>query len=171
MPDLSQGKTPVLARQWYSQRAAVQHYEAHQGYSANIGEVSAGGASPSEATEACERAVMAALERLDCGPVLSSWRGHTYVVFPTTGGWGYWVDTSSCRNYVGGDRESAKHSALHHLAQNLWTADVSDSDFVFTLPPSVASEISRWIRFQRSYAALRAEGKSDVEAHRLACSG
>jgi hypothetical protein len=139
------------------------------GYSAHIGEVKAEGATPTEASEACDRAVALALARLDRGVEIGSWRGHTYIVFPTVEAWGYWIDTSSVRSYVGvSEREEAQDAALHHLAQNLWGPEVNDESFLVGLPLSVASELARWIRFQRSYAALRAEGKSDIEAHRLA---
>lgn len=50
------------------------------GYVASIGEVRADGKTPQEAIEACERATFSALARLDQGPLIGSWRGHTYVV-------------------------------------------------------------------------------------------
>ena len=143
-------------------------------YTATIGEMRSTGATPKAAIDNCEREVLSALERLDRGTLVGRWRDHTYIVAPAIDGWGYWIDTFTRGDYrVSGnwtDRESATNNALHHLAQHLWTASADDAAFLADLPASVASELARWIRFQRDYAKLVAEGKTDVEAHRLACS-
>ncbi len=143
------------------------------GYAASIGEVTVEGPTPSEAATNCERAVLQALARLDRRATIGSWRGHTYVIAPTIDGWSYWLDTFSPGYGVTigkPDREDAEDGALTHLAQNIWESDVDDEAFVVGLPPKAKTDIASWIRFQRSYAALKAEGKSDNEAHRLACA-
>ena len=143
------------------------------GYEARIGEVTAEGSTPAEATERCERSVLATLMRLDCGAIVGGWRGHTYFVAPTLHGWEYWIDTFTRLDYSvrrEGTREEVKNNALHHLAQNVWDHDVADDrEFVAGLPGEIAKEILGWISFQRSYLALKAEGKTDEECHRLAC--
>jgi hypothetical protein len=126
-----------------------------------------------EASAACERETLAALHRLDRGTRIFKWQGHTVVVAPTIEGWSYWIDTSTRTDFdshVAGSatREDAENAALSHLAQNVWEPVFDDVSFLATLPPSVASELAPWIRFQRSYATLRAAGKSDAEAHREA---
>jgi hypothetical protein len=144
------------------------------GYDASIGEVTTEGPTPREAAANCERAVLQALARLDRRATIGSWRGHVYVIAPTIDGWSYWLDTFSPGYGVTigkSDREDAEDGALSHLAQNVWTLDVSDdAAFVVGLPPKAKADITGWIRFQRSYAALKAEGKTDNEAHRLACA-
>jgi hypothetical protein len=65
------------------------------GYRAHIGAIATQGSTPQEAAEKCEAAVHAALARLERGTLVGSWRGHTYVVSPTSEGWRYWLDTSS----------------------------------------------------------------------------
>ena len=146
------------------------------GYVASIGPVQTESyaMTPTEASTACERETLAALERLDRGTRVFQWQGHTVVVAPTVHGWSYWFDTLSrtdLANHVGAPtREDAENAALHHLAQHVWEPVFDDADFLATLPPSVARDISRWIHFQREYTRIRAEGKSDVEAHREAHS-
>lgn len=152
-------------------------------HTATIGPFEGQGETPALAVEAVESAVTGALARLDRGVFVHVWRGHVAVVAPSTGGWVYWIDTMSLPGQTqeaGNEtREQAMDRALHHLAQNVWdplaacdTDAIRDYDraFVEGLPADVATEITRWIGFQRRYAALRAEGKTDNEAHRLACA-
>jgi hypothetical protein len=150
------------------------------GHVATIGPVSVIGSTPAKAAELCEAATRAALARLNRGSRIIVWRGHTVVVMPTIYGWDYWIDTYShadIKNTTSGqDREDAESDALHHLAQHLWSPEVDDEAFLSTehahetgLPYVVRDLMRPWIRFQRAYAKLRAEGASDVEAHRKAC--
>jgi hypothetical protein len=144
------------------------------GYSARIGEVEAQGETLAEATEKCEREVSNALSRLDRGGLIATWQGHTYGVFPTINGWEYWLDTFSHIDYRqghDGTREDVQDRALHHLAQNVWSLAVPiDDEFIVGLPKAVATEILAWCRWQRRFAALRDEGKTLEECHRLASS-
>ena len=145
------------------------------GYVAYIGEVRAEGKTPKEASEKCEREAYDALARLDYGPLLGTWRGHAYVISPTITGWEYWIDTFSRVDYsvkceTANTREDVRWRALSHMAQNLWTVDVNDDEFLADLPSSVVDTLKSWIRFQREYARLAKEGgRSDSEIHRLAC--
>jgi hypothetical protein len=140
------------------------------GYRAKLGEVVAEGKTAAEAFEACEKKVLLALERLDRGAIVRTWRGHSYTVAPTIVGWEYMLDTFT--GYYGvnvnGSREDAEDAALHHLAQQLWTTEDDDETFVRILPSKVAREILRWCAWQRRFATLKAEGKTDNEAHQLA---
>ena len=143
------------------------------GYRAALGSVEADGTTPALAGEACEAATLDALQRLDNGTDVHEWRGHHYIVAPTTHGWSYWLDTFSSDFFMGPypRHEEANGAALHHLAQHVWDHDVAD-DAAFTgdLPPKVRSEIRGWIRFQRAYKRIAAEGgRTDNEVHRLAC--
>jgi hypothetical protein len=147
------------------------------GHKATLGPVKWSGRDPKHAANQCEQAAMLALDRLDRGAYIGKWRGHLYVVSPTIDGWAYWIDTFSATDYVvpcaaGAAREWAIDSALQHLAQNVWELDCrDDAAFVDGLPLDAAAKIMAWIGFQRRYAAEKAAGKSDVEAHRLACGG
>jgi hypothetical protein len=143
------------------------------GYEASFGPVRAEGATPEQARDLCAVAVHAALERLERGANVSRWRDHVWAVYPTEQGWHYWIETGcDGRGHParqGATREDAEHQALHHLAQNLWGEASDDATYTQGLPPAVASEIESWIAFQRLYVRHRSNGKSDVEAHRLAC--
>ena len=142
-------------------------------YTATIGPIEGQGETPALAIEACEGAVAGALARLEYGMSVRVWRGHTAIVAPCIGGWDYWIDTSNsgCRNFGHAvDPSEAMGRALHHLAQNVWEPSVTDdAAFVEGLPGDVAKEIAGWIRFQRAYVRIAAEGKSEAETHRLAC--
>lgn len=142
-------------------------------HTATIGPFEGQGETPALAVEAVEGAIMNALARLDEGACVRVWRGHVAIVAPSTYGWCYWIDTFSSphtQETNSYDRAEAMGKALHHLAQNVWESSVTD-DLVFVegLPGDVAREMAGWIRFQRSYAVLRAEGKTHAEAHHLAC--
>jgi hypothetical protein len=140
-------------------------------HTATIGPIEGQGETPGLAVEACDAGVMGALKRLHDGVKVIEWRGHVAIVAPDVSGWAYWIDTGESLHFVGSiTRDAAIASALHHLAQNVWTPDVADDGaFLVDLPADVVSDMARWIGFQRRYAALRADGKTDVEAHRLAC--
>lgn len=140
------------------------------GYEARIGEVTAEGRNVGEASAACEANVLSALMRLDRGGLVLQWRGHFYIVAPTLDGWDYWIDTSTRGTFQphSGNRDEVAANALHHLAQNVWTRDVDDREFLASLPAEVSRELSTWIKFQRAYTVLKADGKTDNEAHALA---
>lgn len=140
-------------------------------HTATIGPFEGQGETPALAVEAVEGAVTNALARLDEGMSVRVWRGHVAMVAPSVYGWAYWIDTGTCKQETGStDSAEAMGRALHHLAQNVWEASVTDDRaFVEGLPGDVAKEIAGWIRFQRAYARIALEGKSDTETHRLAC--
>jgi hypothetical protein len=141
-------------------------------HTATIGPFEGQGETPALASEAVEIVVRGALARLDEGMSVRVWRGHAAAVAPSVGGWAYWIDTSGGLYETNShDRAEAMGRALHHLAQNVWDPSVQDDRaFVEGLPGDVAKEIAGWIRFQRAYKRIAAEGgRSDNEVHRLAC--
>jgi hypothetical protein len=153
-----------------------------EGYKATFGPVESGTRkTPKEAALSCEHEALSALGRLDRGTRVLRWRGHTAVIMPTISGWSYWIDTASRSDIIQGtsstDREGAENAALHHLAQNVWTPEVADDEAFLRAEPSadecglpyiVRDVLRPWFNFQRAYVALRKDGYSDVEAHRLA---
>jgi len=142
-----------------------------KGHVATIGPIAIEGPTPSLAATKCSEEVLAALVRLDRGPRVLRWKGHVVIVAPMLDGWGYWFGGAAGSSSVGlfqtvrGEREDAEDHALHHLAQNLWSPEVNDTTFLLGLPIKVQKELLDWIRWQRDYARLRAEGKTDQEAH------
>jgi hypothetical protein len=156
------------------------------GHKAKFGPVECMRPTPKEAALTCEHETLSALARLDRGARVLRWRGHVAVVAPTLEGWSYWVDTLSNPYFMTTpkqDREDAENDALHHLAQGAWNLDVPDDEAFLNAEPSadgvteecglpyiVRDLLRPWIRWQRSYAALRAKGFSETEAHQKACS-
>jgi len=146
------------------------------GYRAAIGPIEREAKTPADAVVACEAATLLALRRLDHGPQFSQRWGHVYCVAPTLYGFAYWLDTwgawGAGQSVQGAyaTHEEANAHALRHLAQNVWTHDTDDAAFLAVLPEEVVrAEVAQWIRFQRAYFVRKAEGRSDVECHRLAC--
>lgn len=148
------------------------------GYTASLPYVKADGTTPSDAVSACEDAATRALARLDRGTRVFFWRDCTIVVSPDVEGWRYWiwgfredyfVNVTKGHDGPHAEREDAEDAALGHLAQNLWNANVDDTEFVKGLPVHVATTLGRWIRFQREYIKAEARGLSGHEAHRAAC--
>lgn len=143
------------------------------GHVATIGPIREDGATPLQASEACDRSALAALDRLDRGPDILRWHGHVIVTFPTVCGWSYWIDTFSDAGYsvsCGLDsRETAIDRAIHHVAQHVWSHETDDTAFLATLPPSLRTEIKGWIAFQRAYVRFQAAGHSPNDCHHLAC--
>jgi hypothetical protein len=75
-----------------------------------------------------------------------------------------------------GTFESEIMRARISAAQNVWSIDLPESaDREFIAKAGVhanaeaAAELRRWIAWQRSYAKLKADGKTDAEAHQQAC--
>jgi hypothetical protein len=62
-------------------------------------------------------------------------------------------------------------AARSHAAQNAWNADVAD-DAAFveqaSLNANKASELARWIKFQRGYIAAKAQGYNNAQAFNVA---
>ena len=62
-------------------------------------------------------------------------------------------------------------SCRNHAAQNAWAFDCADDAAhvkAAGLDDTHASELARWIAWQRRYSALKASGATDNEAHRQA---
>ena len=139
------------------------------GYRATIGPIYREGKTVAEASAACERATLEALARLDKGASAHQWNGHTFTIAPDSWGWSYVLPGFMPQN-AGDTRETALRTAQFHLAQVTWTHDVDDAEFLASLPDAVASELAGWIRFQRAYKRIAAEGgHAETEIHRLAC--
>jgi hypothetical protein len=68
-----------------------------------------------------------------------------------------------------GDRSSSYNSMLFHMAQNGWDGSEDESPLLVNVPDKQA-ELKSWIRWQKSYKSLRAQGYADTDAHRLASS-
>lgn len=146
------------------------------GYEASLGSiVSARCDSAARAIEDCEYLTGKAIERLAAGPTIGRWRNHTIVVYPTIIGWAYWIDTFS--NGYGtdcgrDDKIAAYNSAVYHLAQVDWSADVDDYELIQAVPDvRLRAELAGWIGFQRSYIEIKAAGQitGENDIHRAAC--
>ena len=136
---------------------------------ATIGPITRQGATPEEAAELCEAATLDALARLFQGTEIRRWRGHMAIIAPTSEGWCYWLSTAAgegIANYVGPDRAKAIVSALHHLAQNAWTPDVDDQEFlaVFRSPKRLRDGSA----FSGGTSRRKRWAITDAEAHRIA---
>jgi hypothetical protein len=60
--------------------------------------------------------------------------------------------------------------ALGHLAQNLWTHETNDKEFLSDFAKlAPVDELRRWIRFQRAYLLFQTQGVPENELHRRAC--
>jgi hypothetical protein len=55
-----------------------------------------------------------------------------------------------------------------HAAQCAWTRESDDADIVARSGLENTCELERWIVWQRAYIAARADGLSDIEAHKAA---
>ncbi len=146
------------------------------GHRATIGVLRAEGETPKAAELNVETEVLKALLRLERGTVIRVWNAHTFVVFPDTGGWRYWLDiftpSGSTHSYsvqCPGDREDAEDAALFHLAQMIWTPEIADdAAFMDGLPAGVVKKLTSYFEWQRKYAAAKAAGHSDEDAHQIA---
>jgi hypothetical protein len=140
------------------------------GYRALFATIGADGVTAKEAQENCEREVRAALERLDHGPSFPSFWGLSAVVYPTDYGWSYKLSNSqTAHDSNKPTRGEVETQALHHMAQNAWTPETNDADFLIALPPGLRDEVRGWILFQREYTKARVEGVPENECHRVAC--
>ena len=141
------------------------------GYSAHNDVMHAEGNTPAEAKANLDKDVINCLGRLARGPIMNRWNNHNWIVWPTIEGWAYWIDTFSIGYYIAGieSKERAVESAMHHLAQSIWELSCADDDeFLRGLPDKSSADLKHWIKWQRSYAALKAQGKTDNEAHQMA---
>lgn len=69
-----------------------------------------------------------------------------------------------------GDQGKAKHytALLSHLAQHQWDGEEETPDILTATNPQEISEFRHWARWQKDFKRLRAEGKTDNEAHHQA---
>lgn len=69
------------------------------------------------------------------------------------------------------DRARVLDSCRLHAAQNAWTMYADDLEHIALsgCSPDLQRELTRWCKFQRDYITHKAAGKSDAEAHALAC--
>jgi len=157
-------KPVITARK--DRRARTTHYQA------DLGPVTVSELDRATAGERCEAEVRAALERLERGPQIGQWRGHTYVIAPDVAGWCYWTSafsSSNVRNSQRGSREDVENAALRHLAQITWTHDVEDDTaYVEGLPFSIRAGLVSYFAWQRTYKAARDAGHDDEQARQLA---
>ena len=98
-------------------------------------------------------------------------------------GWGYalvkppgdkgLLDTKLFHN--GGTRDTmtdAVQAARSHLAQLAWDTSLTDDECLAVLEPRQRAEFASWVRFQRCYAAWRAQGgMPEQKMHENACRG
>lgn len=141
------------------------------GFFARFASIRTEGATKQEAAEACEQEVRAALDRLEEGTKIETWRDHVFIVFPDIGGWRYWLDiftpSGSSHPYsvqCPGDRFKARNAALFHLAQTIWHRHVNDTVFVEGLPDAVKAELLPYFCWQRAYAEAADAGANDTQA-------
>lgn len=59
-------------------------------------------------------------------------------------------------------------AAKRHLAQIGWIPGQDDEAIAY-VDAGNRGELARWLRFQNAYRRFKAEGKSDMECHELAC--
>ena len=146
------------------------------GYRARRGRVVADGENAKHAAANLEIAVDKALDDLTIGTHIIRWQGHILVIAPTIwNSWSYWIDDFSdsqynCSGFA--TMEESRVNAFHHLAQNLWSLEmIDDIGFCAAIPinEQKQKEILSWIKWQRSYAANKAAGMSDTEAHKATC--
>lgn len=89
-------------------------------------------------------------------------------------GWFYATSEQAIRDYRhnsgGQTREETENTMRHHLAQNAWNGTNDTECLEFIHDKRKQDDLRYWIKFQRDYQVLIAQGKSDIEAHRLAGS-
>jgi hypothetical protein len=132
--------------------------------------------TPQGAAEAAETAVVEALTRLERGAFVFVQQGLVGVVSPDLYGWTSRIidpaapsDSSTMSH---GTREACVAEMRYHIAQRQWTLACED-DFAYVLgieglSPAQWRELLDYFAWQRSYAYLRTQGKSDTDAHRNA---
>ena len=112
-------------------------------------------------------------------PAILEWRGVAALVYRDLNGWSYRfiqtpdestphmpIGSSSC----GDDRRDALQWAQRHVADYAWTATDPVEDWPEWLRETDRAEIRERRYWQIAYKALKAEGKTDNEAHQEAFS-
>jgi hypothetical protein len=115
------------------------------------------------------------------GPTIESRFGLVIAVAPVVAGWSTRVfDPAQCAHgeimhfaiFEGpGEYADVIDRARSHAAQLAWHAAVNDAEHSQASGCSTSrqDDIKRWAKFQRDNARYKAEGKTDGEAHALAC--
>ncbi len=109
-------------------------------------------------------------------PVVMSLRGNMLLVWrEPVSGW-----QSRLLNNVGdysiamygnsgcADRATCILEAKAHLCRVAWNIGGDNAAVLAFCPPSLKADLLHWASWQEDYARLRAEGKTDVEAHQFA---
>jgi hypothetical protein len=149
----------------------LRHGRRITGWAAQLGTVIGRGETRAEALADLEREVVGLTQRVDRGMTRGEWHGYAWQVVPRVTAWAYeWCDGGRWVYPVGPyeTREDAEEAVLHHLAQLAWAPVMDDETYTDGLPLGIRGDVRHWIRWQRSYASLRAEGKTETEAHRMA---
>lgn len=105
-------------------------------------------------------------------PKLLEFGNHQALVWREPVGWGYRLlngaDTCLYPSVFHAKQEGAERQARYHLAQSGWEP-ANDGPALAYVHRDDRATLATWIAWQRRYAHARAEGLSDVEAHRKAC--
>jgi len=95
------------------------------------------------------------------------------IVFRDVFGWHYSFLTKQENIYnwasTGRDREATIISAKSHIAQNYYNGSNKAECLDYLDDRQERANLATWIKFQERYAEARAQGKTDVEAHAIAC--
>lgn len=156
------------------------------GYFARIGDLNVSGKTPAEALEILStRVEQVCTYRM---PRYRSIKGFTLIISPCTDARGchtflVWPDGHVSESVSPeNDYRKIENEERLHIAQVLYGQEQHDADCPPNCKAGLADcyqvmegtgkeqEFRDWVRFQQDYKRYRAEGKTDVEAHRLACN-
>lgn len=149
------------------------------------------GPTVKEAKADAGRKLEGLVEDIRRGPYVVSIGPYVAIVFRGLERWGYKIIVSPDGVQAGavhwndgwGDRELSIARVACHLAQCVWSQEIvnkslmSDGDWFRSVAApyiktremtACVNEFVHWCGFQRRYAAARAEGYSDSEAHQIA---
>jgi hypothetical protein len=150
------------------------------GYTAQLANVEAIGATPEEAKANVEPLIAQACTFAFARIV--TLRGHVSFVGADRGRWYYTAprdfsqekDNSgmlACTIDGADSAEAAMIDARYHLAQNVWNGTAEDGETLaaFIADSKSAATFLDWVAWQLRYSAHRAAGMTDVQAHSAAC--
>jgi len=115
------------------------------------------------------------------GPTIESRFGLMIVVAPSLNGWLIRVfdpaacvhgEVVHCSTFEGpSEYADVMDRARAHAAQIAWHPAVNDAEHAQAsgCSPARQNDTMRWAQFQRDYTRLKAEGKTDGQAHAIAC--
>jgi hypothetical protein len=102
-------------------------------------------------------------------------KGEVGTVYRTLEGWQYIVlwpthEHTDCSTIdPKPTKQDAKIAMRRHIAQDYWESDDEGVSILFSYDDEGIRQQRAYAKFQRTYRQLRAEGKTDVEAHYEAC--